>query len=146
MRNCIWDFLHGYSISTRSDDVDVVYFDQNDKLKRHDEDIEMQLRSVVPNINWSVKNQARMHVANKERPYASLAAAISRWPETATALIVRLRDNDSLEFIAPFGFDDLLTLTLRATPAFKDRKSVIEARMNGKNWVEIWPRLRVHLD
>lgn len=36
--------------------------------------------------------------------------ALSLWPETATAVAVRLLENNALEIIAPFGLDDLFEL------------------------------------
>lgn len=54
---------------------------------------EQQLRSVRPNVPWSVKNQARMHVINGQKPYTSAFDGMSKFPETATAIGVRLLDD-----------------------------------------------------
>ena len=55
------------------------------------------LRSYLPTIPWSVKNQARMHIANNIPPYSSAVDAISKFPETATALGVKLDDENNVE-------------------------------------------------
>lgn len=143
VRNAVWDYLHGYTSPTAADDVDVVYFNSFDNEKRHDQAIEARLAKRIQNVRWSVKNQARMHTFNNEEKYESLPHAIERWPETATAFAVRLDDSGRLEIIAPHGFDDLLRLVVRNTPAFQDRLDAIRKRCNEKRWLTIWPRLRL---
>lgn len=143
MRNAVWDFLHGYNSATPTDDVDVVYFNDLDKEKRHDEELEAKLSREIPNFRWSVKNQARMHTFNNEEAYADLNEAIEKWPETATAFVVRLKTDGKLEYISPHGFDDLLRLIVRNTPAFETRKGRVATRISGKKWAETWPKLKV---
>lgn len=143
IRNAVWDHLHGYSSPTSTDDVDVIHFDQMEVGKRRDEVIRGKLISLVPNARWPVKNQARMHVVNGEQPYSSINDAIARWPETATAFIARLNIAGEVEFVAPYGFDDLLRLLITNTPAFADRTDVIRRRMADKDWLRLWPRLKL---
>ena len=143
MRNAVWDYLHGYKSPTAADDVDVIYFNKLDTEKRHDQAIEDRLNKRIPNVRWSVKNQARMHTVNNEEQYDSLAHAIERWPETATAFAARLHDSGHLEIIAPHGFDDLLRLIVRSTPAFHNRQDVVQKRCDDKSWLKIWPHLRL---
>lgn len=145
IRNAVWDYLHGYSSPTPTDDVDVIYFNGDDAEKRHDEAIRRRLASLVPNAKWSVKNQARMHSVNGEPPYSSLEDAIARWPETATAFVVRLDSAGKIQIIAPYGFDDLLRLIITNTPAFLGRIDVIHNRAKEKQWQLLWPRLRLLL-
>lgn len=145
IRNAVWDHLHGYGSPTPTDDVDVIRFNPTEPEKRHDEAIQLRLASLVPNAKWSVKNQARMHSINGESPYSSIEDAISRWPETATAFVTRLDDAGRLEFIAPYGFDDLLRLLITNTPAFSGRINVIRKRSEEKQWLRLWPRLRLLL-
>jgi len=104
--------------------------------------MEAQLKAVEPSVDWSVKNQARMHLRNGDEPYASTADAMSHWCETATAVAVRLADNGGIEILAPFGLDDLFSLTVRPTPAFTGRKlPIFQERVREKRWLERWPRL-----
>ena len=128
IRNAVWDFLHGYSSPTPLEDVDVIYFDQRRNQKEDDLEINAKLASIIPNLKWSTKNQARMHIANSEVPYVSLEDAIAKWPETATAIIARLDESGELHFIAPYGFDDLLRLIVTYTPAFASRIDILRAR------------------
>jgi Uncharacterized protein conserved in bacteria len=145
IRNAVWDHLHGYTSPTPVDDVDVVYFDDANSEKRYDKDLDKRLSAVIPNVRWSAKNQARMHLVNGEDKYMSLDDAISHWPETATAIVVRLDSTGNLKFVAPFGFDDLLRLIVTNTPAFSQRLATIRRRIEGKKWLQVWPRLRVLL-
>ncbi|PLC63479.1 hypothetical protein B9P82_13400 [Citrobacter sp. L55] len=69
-------------------------------------------------IDWSVKNQARMHQRNGDYPYTSTRNALLHWPETATAIAVRL-GKEGLDITAPYGLSDLFELRLRPTPAFE---------------------------
>ena len=146
IRNAVWDYLHNYHSPTPTDDVDVIRFDLHELEKRHDEYIQKKLAALVPNAKWSVKNQARMHLANGEQQYSSLEDAITRWPETATAFIARLDEAGRLEFVAPHGFDDLLRLLITNTPAFAGRLDAIESRAQNKQWQRFWPRLRIILN
>lgn len=142
IRNAVWDHLHGYGSPTATEDVDVIHFNMTETEKRHDEVIQARLASLLPNAKWSVKNQARMHALNGEAPYSSIEDAITRWPETATAFLARLDDSGRIEFVAPYGFDDLLRLLITNTPAFADRIEVIRKRAAEKQWQRLWPRLR----
>ena len=145
IRNAVWDYMHGYGTPTQTDDVDVIHYNPIDSEKRHDEAIKNRLASLVPNAKWSVKNQARMHISNGETAYASIEDAISRWPETATAFVARLDHAGRIEFVAPYGFDDLLRLLITNTPAFVDRVETIRKRIEGKQWQRLWPRLKLML-
>jgi hypothetical protein len=50
------------------------------------------LRARDDALGWSVKNQARMHERNADRPYRSASDAMMHSPETATAVGARLGD------------------------------------------------------
>jgi hypothetical protein len=141
VRNPVWDALHGFPWSPSYSDVDVVYFDDADADPERDRRIDHQLRTAMPGIPWSVKNQARMHRQNHDHPYADTADAMTHWPETCTAIGVRTKGTQ-VELLAPFGTSDLLSLVVRPTPAFASKRSIYQSRLAEKRWVERWPRLR----
>jgi hypothetical protein len=143
LRNLVWDYLHGYQSPTPIDDLDVIYFDKLSATKEHDRDFENRLAGKMPNFRWSVKNQARMHVISNEEPYASVEDAVSKWPETATALVVRLTSEEQLDMIAPFGLSDLFRLIVIPTPHFAAKAERIRKRADEKEWETTWPKLRV---
>lgn len=142
VRNLVWDYLHGYKSPTPIEDVDVIYFDTLSNLKEHDLVLEKKLEEVVPNYRWSVKNQARMHISNEEEPYQCIEDALSKWPETATAIAVRLSSEDQLEFVAPYGYSDLFRLLVSPTPHFRNKLHKYRERLAKKEWAKVWPKLR----
>lgn len=96
VRSKIWDTLHGYSKRTPISDIDVIYFDNRNIGESEEKRIEQKLNAIHPNEPWSVKNEARMHLANTIPPYLSSVDAISKFPETATALGVKLDEHNNL--------------------------------------------------
>src|SRR3989344_1564693 len=77
VRGKVWDSLHGYKKRTPLPDIDVIYFDKTDYLEREEKSFstkseikyQKQLKKIMPNVNWSVTNQARMHLVHKAKPY-----------------------------------------------------------------------------
>lgn len=147
VRSKIWDVLHDFKNRTPLSDIDVVYFDGTNKDEGTEKRWEAQLKSLLPNVPWSVKNEARMHAVNQLPPYTSSADAISKFPETATALGVKLNDRDELILLAPHGLDDVLRLRVKPTPLFEKTPAlakVYEERLAKKNWKAIWPQLKIY--
>jgi hypothetical protein len=148
VRNLVWDHLHGYSQPTPARDVDLAYFDPLDLRPESERAWEDRLRSAMPAVPWEVKNQAAVHLWYAQRfgrgvpPLESVEAAVASWPETATAVGLRLAADDSLEVIAPFGLTDLFHMILRRNAA---RVSLDEyrRRYTEKRIAERWPRVKI---
>ena len=148
IRTAAWDRLHGYATPTPLADVDLVFFDAGDLSREREDAVAERLRAVAPDVPWDVKNQAAVHLwypakfGYEVEPLRSSAAAVGRWPETATAVAVRLTADDRLEVCAPCGLDDLLGLVHRRNPR---RVSVAEyeRRLATKRIAERWPRVRI---
>ena len=143
IRNLVWDNLHGYKYMTPLDDVDVIYYDTMHTTKADDVAIENQLGEALPNYKWSVKNQARMHIHNGDTPYTSLADAVSKWPETVSAMAVKLDSNGSYEFVSPYKYDDLFRMIVRPTPYCMCKLSRYRERIKNKNWKKQWQKLEI---
>lgn len=141
VRNFVWDHFHRKNKLTPLNDIDILYYDVSDLREGTEQRYEEQLRTRQPGYNWSVKNQARMHLRNKEQPYRSVEDAMKRWPETVTAVGVALDHDDKLKIIAPLGLEDLFSLQIRRSPFFDDYDN-FKARVESKNWLNLWPRLR----
>ncbi|WP_223700027.1 nucleotidyltransferase family protein [Sutcliffiella deserti] len=144
VRSKIWDTLHNYGMRTPVPDVDVIYFDSINISEQQEKLLEAKLKAIDPAVPWSVKNQARMHVVNNIPPYASSIDAISKFPETATALGIKLEKDDTLTLTAPSGIQDVISIVLRPTVFFQEtaeRRNVYKQRMAKKNWKSIWPKL-----
>jgi hypothetical protein len=142
VRNRIWDARGGRAKPDAQSDIDVVYFDTMNSLPQRDTAVERQLSGWSQEVVWSVKNQARMHRHNGDRPYLDTEDAIRHWPETATAIAARARGGQ-VELIAPYGIFDLLNFIARPTPAFAHKLDIYRARLEAKNWQVRWPRLTV---
>jgi len=141
IRNLVWDYLHGFKNPTPVDDIDVIYFNSLSSTKEHDQQIENSLRGHIQNLTWSVKNQARMHTSNCDSQYQGVEDAVSKWPETATAIAVRLTQSGELEVVAPHGLSDLFRLIVRPTPHFLTRPDRVAQRIADKHWQTTWPML-----
>jgi hypothetical protein len=144
VRSCVWDYLHQRSTSPLPQDIDVIWYDCLKASPEGDLFLEQVLRASDDAINWSVKNQARMHLHNADTPYQSATHAMAHWPETATAVGVRLSNDGIVEIAAPFGLDDLFNLVVRPTARFlNDKHSFYLDRVRDKKWQSIWPDLKI---
>ena len=144
VRSAVWDHLHQRSDSPLPQDIDVIWFDRSQTSPARDAELETVLRQQDESLQWSVKNQARMHLRNGDAPYASATEAMRYWPETATAVAVRLDEQDEVEIAAPLGLEDLFELIVRPAGRFKDEKQPIyRERLSSKNWQATWPQLKV---
>ena len=146
VRSKIWDVLHGYEERTLLADIDVIYFDPTNIDENKEKELEEQLKYLMPTIPWSVKNQARMHVINNLPPYSSAVEGIANFPETVTALGVKLDDEDKVILTAPHGIEDVIHLQVRPTPRFlttKELRAVYEERVWKKDWITTWTMLEI---
>jgi hypothetical protein len=144
IRNTVWDILHGRLSHGPLGDVDVVYFDALDSHGR----AESLLRTRLPQHQWEVTNQATVHrwqteAVGKPIPaYGSVGEALASWPETATAVGVRLDVHGAIEVLAPFGLEDLFSMTVRPSPSLVDL-CAYRSRVREKGWLDWWPKLTV---
>jgi uncharacterized protein len=78
-------------------------------------------------------------------PLTSSADGVGTWPETATAVAVRLLPDDHVQVVAPCGLEDLFGLVCRRNPR---RVSVdhYHQRVRDKHIIERWPRVEVVLE
>ncbi|GIN85886.1 hypothetical protein J6TS2_22720 [Heyndrickxia sporothermodurans] len=141
VRSKIWDVLHGFQKRTSLQDVDFIYFDPLLIDEVIEKKLEKELTMLLPTVPWSVKNEARMHTVNKIPPYTSAIDAISKFPETATALGVKLNNENQIVLVAPCGLDDVLNVKVRPTPYFSketEGANIYEEKIIKKNWKERW--------
>jgi hypothetical protein len=148
VRAAVWDRLHGYDAPTPIADIDLAFFDPTDLSEEREHQVEGCLRDALPSAPWDAKNQAAVHLWYRDKfgytvdPLHSSADGVATWPETATAVGLRLTEDDALTVCAPFGLDDLLGLVNRRNPR---RVSVeeYERRLRDKRISERWPQVRV---
>jgi hypothetical protein len=148
IRNAIWDHLHGFSEPTPLADVDLVFFDSIDMSADRERQVEEALRTQLRGVPWEARNQAAVHLwfprkfGYEVEPFASTAEAIASWPETATAVAVRLNEDDDLMVVAPCGLGDLLGMVHRRNPA-RVTVEEYERRLAIKRIAELWPRVTI---
>lgn len=150
VRSKVWDTLHDFSKRTLLPDVDVIYMNKNDyqsdESKKESTKMEIfyenKLKEIMPEIKWSVTNQARMHLFHGDGAYKSSVEAMSQWVETATCVGVKLINNKII-LAAPRGIDDLTNLVLRPINNSEGVKKLFENRIVSKEWLKKWPKLKV---
>ena len=141
VRNLVWDRMHQKVSSTPLNDIDLIYFDLSDTSEDTERRYEEDLRRML-DIPWSVKNQARMHHRNNDKPYCSTCDAMSYWVEVETAVGAFLATDGKIEIVAPFGLQPLFNYTITLNEKRK-KLDDFERRVNTKAWLEIWPKLKV---
>ncbi|MXQ49232.1 hypothetical protein GRB29_07570 [Streptococcus pneumoniae] len=138
----------GLKDSWLATDLDVVFYDSTVSYQET-QTIEKHLKEAHPDYPWELKNQVFMHVHNPDTVgYESAKDAISKYPETATAVALRLID-DELELFAPYGLDVISRFEIHPTPYFKasdKRMDVYNERIARKNWSKKWPQIKIYQD
>jgi 2,3-bisphosphoglycerate-dependent phosphoglycerate mutase len=87
-------------------------------------------------------------VVNDIEPYASAVDAMSKFPETVTALGLTLDEQNGVVLSAPHGIEDLLGFVVRPTPHFKQSPALMpiyEKRLLQKNWKSRWNKVEAAL-
>jgi hypothetical protein len=148
IRNVVWDYLHGFEQPTALRDVDVVFFDPSDLSRERDRAIEAELSEILPGLPWEVTNQAGVHLWYESKfdhaisPIESIEDAVSRNPETATSVGVRLEPDDTLTVVAPCGLEDLMTMVLRRNPK-QISVDYFRRRLGEKEIERKWPKVTI---
>jgi uncharacterized protein len=124
VRDLVWGELYGSGFRPGEvRDVDVPFFDPADLGRDNDDRVTQRLHDRWPDVPWEARNQAAVHTwydrkfgGDPVAPLTSIADAVGTWPETATALAVRLDGDDRIEICAPLGLADLLGGVWRRNP------------------------------
>jgi len=144
VRNAVWDLLHDYAQPTPLADIDVLFFLNAPDDAYSEQAYETQLARALPQHNWQVRNQARMHHVSGFAPFRSSAHAMCHWVETPTAAGVALDRLGKLQINAPLGVADLMGLRIQPGPMFRGgRLGIYRQRVRAKGWADTWPKLRV---
>ena len=150
LRNLVWDRLHGRSRPAPPRDVDLAFYDPARLDPARDAEVEAALAARLPGIPWDAKNQAAVHTWYDRvfgvpvAPLRSAADGVATWPETATAVAVRLDAHDRLEVVAPCGLEDLFNLVCRRNPR-RVTVAHYHQRVRDKRIAERWPRVEIVL-
>ncbi|MBI1405022.1 MAG: hypothetical protein GC145_02730 [Caulobacter sp.] len=120
----VWNHLTGRDPDYGVRDYDLAYFDPDTSYEAEDVFINQAAARFPPPLNAlvEVRNQARVHLWFEDHfgePYAPLhssAEALGRFVCPAFGVGIRLEPDDSLTIAAPFGLEDLFSMTLRPNP------------------------------
>ena len=146
IRNKVWDYLHDIKREVAdTNDIDLVYFDSKNTDEERDRALSAKLNGTF-GLDWEIKNQAYMHARHSHTPYHSTEEGISHWVETPTCVAVTLENGEPM-IIAPHGIGDLVNLIVRPSPTTKARRlDYFYERIEKKQWLTKWPKLKVVVD
>lgn len=120
----VWNAVTGRPAGYGVRDYDLGYFDPDVSWDAEDVVIKRVAAAFDPPFRdmVEVRNQARVHLWFEGKfgePYEALAgtdAALARFVAPAFAVGVRLEADDAISVAAPFGLEDVFSLTLRPNP------------------------------
>jgi hypothetical protein len=148
IRDRVWDHLHGFTRPVPAKDLDLAFFDPVSLGSERERNVQSALTAQAPDLAWDVTNQAAVHLWYPQvfgvevAPLTSTADAVATWPETATAIGVRLLTDDTIRVVAPYGLDDLFGLVCRRNPRRATREQY-RRRVESKRIARRWPRVRI---
>ena len=143
----VWNVIHGFELNDHIKDIDVFYWDNTDLSWQAENKQINQLKKSLSNINIAidVKNIARVHLwyeqrfAIKKSPYKSVQESIATWPVIGACMAVRM-NKGQLEFIAPYGFQDMFSMRVRPNKVLVN-KEIYQSK--ALIWQQQWPMLFV---
>ena len=143
----VWNYLSGLPINHGIKDVDLVYYDPNDRSDQSELATSEKVKNLLPNfpLHIDVNNQARVHLWYEQyfgypiEAYKSVEDAIDTWPTTATATAVR-KNGSYRHVYSPFGLGDLFSMTARPNKR-QITRNIYEDKVN--RWKKNWPKLTV---
>lgn len=144
----VWNAVTGRPPGYGIKDYDLGYFDPDTSwdaedlvIKRVAAAFDEPFRSMV-----EVRNQARVHLWFEDRfgePYTPLRntdEALTRFVAPAFAVGIRLEADDTISVAAPFGLEDVFSMTLRPNPLRPLAKGWVRTTDNARGR---WPELTV---
>jgi len=150
IRDLVWGTLYGNGFDPATvRDIDVAFYDATDLNWDRNDQATGLLNHAWPGQPWEARNQAAIHTWYHHRfggdpvaPLTSIEDAVTTWPETATAVVARLDNNNTIHLCTPHGLDDLLGGIWRRNPT---RVSLAEsrARLARHRPQQRWPGVNV---
>jgi hypothetical protein len=143
----VWNVMHGFAPYRYIKDIDIFYWQGDDLSWQAEDNWISELNKILPDINLTldVKNIARVHLWYEQRfgikksPYKSVQESIATWPVIGACMAVRINEG-KLEFIAPYGFQDMFSMRVRSNKVLVN-KDIYQSKAS--IWQEQWPLLTV---
>ena len=148
IRDRVWDRLHGFTRPTPVKDLDLAFFDPACVGSERERSVQSALSAQAPDLAWDVTNQAAVHLwyprvfGVEVDPLTSTSEAVATWPETATAIGIRLLADDTIHVVAPCGLEDLFGLIWRRNPR-RATSEQYRRRVENKRIAKRWLRVRI---
>jgi hypothetical protein len=144
----VWNAVTGRPAGYGIRDYDLGYFDPDTSWEAEDAVIRRVAAAFEPPFRdmVEVRNQARVHLWFEGKfgePYDALTGtdeALARFVAPAFAVGVRLDDDDTISVAAPFGLEDVFSLTIRPNPTRPLAKGWDRAVANARSR---WPELTI---
>ena len=120
----VWNALTGQAPDYGIKDYDICYFDPDTSWEAEDAIIKAVAAITPPDLLplIEVRNQARVHLwfgakfGGDYPPLSNTDQALTRYLCYSDAVAARLEADDSISIAAPFGLDDVFSMTMRANP------------------------------
>jgi uncharacterized protein len=134
----VWNALMGLAPDYGIKDYDICYYDPDTSWEAEDVCIKTVAAITPPDLLplVEVRNQARVHIwfggkfGGDYPPLTNTDEALTRYLCYSDAVAVRLETDDSISVAAPFGLDDVFSMTMRSNPgrsAPSNRKAKVES-------------------
>jgi hypothetical protein len=147
IRDRVWDHLHGIP-SRPVKDMELLFFDPCSLGRDRERSLQSAVSEQAPDICWEVTNQAGAHLWYPQvygidlAPLRSSADGVGTWAESATAVAIRLLEDQGMLVVAPYGLGDLFGLVCRRNPRVASRGQ-FRRRVARMQIAKRWPRARV---
>lgn len=144
----VWNAVTGRPVGYGRKDYDLGYFDPDTSWDAEDVVIKRVAAAFDEpfRTDVEVRNQARVHLWFKDRfgedyePLPDTDTALGRFVAPAFAVGVRLEQDETISVCAPFGLEDVFSMTLRPNP---DRPLARGWTRTVENARRRWPELTV---
>lgn len=144
--NSVWNALTGRAAGNGINDVDLFYFDDTDLSWEAEDAVIRRGETHFAGLNLPVeiRNQARVHVWYPKRfgrscpVYSSSAHSLGFFASKTHAVGVRLKPDDTLDIVAPFGLDDIFSLRITPNHALDNEETHL---LKGRRAQSVWPEV-----
>ena len=145
----VWNRLTGKPQGHGIKDYDVAYFDPSDRSYEAEDKVIKRVDEALP--HWKgrieVRNQARVHLWFPDRfgsDYPALTCtdeSLEYYAAKTHAVAVRLEASDEISIAAPYGLEDIFSLTIR--PCAKLPRNNSHYMEKARRMSRLWPELKV---
>lgn len=144
----VWNHVTQQDPENGIDDYDLVYYDDSDLSWEAEDAVIQEGAKVFADLptRVEIRNQARVHLWYPQKfgipcpQHTSTEGAITSWLCGTALLGVRLLPNGDWKVFAPWGFTDILNLTVRPN-SVSGTRAAYEKKTS--RWQAIWPGLNI---